>query len=70
MLKIVVALPPGASGPGGLNLAQRFVLSAPVISQDLSLVSRGEQLDVEELIPEHPLNDSVKPFSHRHPGLI
>ena len=31
---------------------ERVVLPAPAISQELSLWSRGEQLGVEELIPE------------------
>jgi hypothetical protein len=31
---------------------KRVVLPAPAISQELSLGSRGEQLGVEELIPE------------------
>ena len=57
---------------------ERVVVQAPAISQELSLWSRGEQLGVEELIPEASVVDAVerssydsaKPFSHGDPGLM
>ena len=55
MLQLLVELPPGAYAPGGPNAAGMCVLQAPAISQQLSLWSRGEQLGVEELIPEPPV---------------
>jgi hypothetical protein len=46
---------------------ERVVLPAPAISQELSLGSRGEQLGVEELIPE----SAVKRFGKgRSPTVI
>jgi hypothetical protein len=52
-LQLPVELPPGAYAPGEPNAACIFfLLPAPAISQELSLWSRGEQLGVEELIPQ------------------
>jgi hypothetical protein len=56
--------------------AERVVLPAPAIGQDLRLRSCGEQLGVEELIQEPAVadeiernsNDYAKPFSHGDPG--
>jgi len=55
---------------------ERVVLPAPAIGQDLSFWGCGEQLGVEELIPEPAVvdeveqssYDSAKPFSHGDPG--
>jgi hypothetical protein len=54
------------------------VLPAPTIGQDLRLRSCGEQLGVEELIPEAAVvdederssSDSANPFSHGDPGAM
>ena len=55
---------------------ERVVLPAPAIGQDLSFWGCGEQLSVEELIPEPAVvdeverssYDSAKPFSQGDPG--
>jgi hypothetical protein len=47
----------------------RVVLPAPAISQELSLWSRGEQLGVEELIPEPPVERLGKAVLPRGSGL-
>ena len=55
---------------------ESVVLPPPAISEELSLRSRGEQLRVEELIPEPAVvdeverssYDSAKPFSQGDPG--
>ena len=39
-------------------MGPEVVLTAPTISQDLHLRSRAKQLNVEEFIPNLPLNDS------------
>jgi hypothetical protein len=47
---------------------ERVVLQAPAISQELSLGSHGEQLGVEELIPEAAIErfrESVLPGRSR-----
>ena len=48
---------------------ERVVLPAPAISQELSLWSRGEQLGVEELIPEPPVERLSKAVLPRGSGL-
>ncbi len=63
MRQLPVELPPGAYAPGVPNVACSrsrvellyVVLPALAISQELSLWSRGEQLGVEELVPEPPV---------------
>jgi hypothetical protein len=47
---------------------ERVALSAPAIAEEVTLGRRGEQPGVEELIPNEPLNESAKPFSHGDPG--
>jgi hypothetical protein len=55
---------------------ESVVLPTPTFGQELSLRSRGEQLGIEELIPEPAVVDAVerssydsaKPFSHGDPG--
>lgn len=55
---------------------ESVALAAPTIGQDLRLRGCGEQLSVEELIPESAVADEVerssydsaKPFSHGDPG--
>ena len=58
----LLKLPEAAYAPGGKNVA------APAIGQALGLSHRGEQLGVEEFIPEQLLNHSAKPFRHGEPG--
>jgi hypothetical protein len=48
---------------------ERVVLPAPAISQELSLWSRGEQLGVEELISEPPVERHGKAIFPRGSGL-
>ena len=52
MLQLLVELLPGRTLLEGRMWPECVVLSAPAISQELSLRSRGEQLGVEKLIPE------------------
>jgi len=52
VLRQLVELPPGAYAPGGPNEASSFLLPPPAISQGLGPGHGGEQLDVQELIPE------------------
>jgi len=55
---------------------ERVVLPAPAISQGLGLIHCGEQLGVQEFIPEPAVvnsaerssQDSPKPFCHGDPG--
>jgi len=44
------------------------VLPPPAISQSLGLGHGGEQLGVQELIPEPAVERSAKPFCHGDPG--
>jgi hypothetical protein len=52
MRQLPVELPPGAYAPEGRVRPECVVLPPPAIGEKLSLWSRGEQLGVEEFIPE------------------
>jgi hypothetical protein len=76
VLQHLVKLSLGAYAPGVPNVAcrrsraelLRVVLPAPAISLELSLWRRGEQLGIEELVPEPPverLGKAVLPWRSR-----
>jgi len=50
--------------------AERVVLPAPAIGQDLRLGSCCEQLGVVELIPEAAVKGFRESFSHGDPGAM
>ena len=51
-------------------MGEDVVLPAPAIEQALGFRQHGEQLDVEEFIPEPTVEGSAKPFCHGDPGLM
>ena len=52
------------------RMGEDVVLPAPAIEQALGFRQHGEQLDVEEFIPEPTVEGSAKPFCHGDPGLM